>query len=184
MKWIRDNWAGFIAAVLFVGTVWAANYAVTHWGFTSVGFGLTAPAGVWFAGLAFTLRDIVHHSLGRAYVILCILLGAALSLLIEANATIPNGKVSIAVASAIAFLISEFADLSVYEPVRARGWLPAVLASNVVGLILDSALFIWLAFGWNAELFKGQCVGKAWMTLAAIAVLWGLRRIPGKPVTA
>lgn len=178
MNWIRSNWIGLTAAVLFVGTVWAANYAVTNWNFTSVGFGLSAPAGVWFAGLAFTLRDIVHHSLGRIHVILCILLGAALSLAIEASTTIPGGKVSIAVASAIAFLISEFADLSVYEPIRDRGWLPAVLASNVVGLVLDSALFIWLAFGWNSELVKGQIVGKAWMTVLAIALLATLRRWP------
>lgn len=175
---------GLVAAALFIATIWAANYAVTHWGFTSVGFGLTAPAGVWFAGLAFTLRDIVHRSLGRIAVIVCILIGAAFSLAIEASTSIPGGKVTIAVASAIAFLISEFADLSVYEPIRNRGWLPAVLASNVVGLVIDSFLFIWLAFGWNSELIKGQIVGKAWMTLAAIAVLWALRRIPGKPVTA
>lgn len=167
---------GWVAAALFVGTVYAANYAVTHWGFTSVGFGLMAPAGVWFAGLAFTLRDVVHRTLGRWVVIACILLGAVLSLLIEASASIPGGKVSIAVASAIAFTASEMADLSVYEPIRKRGWLPAVLASNIVGLVVDSVLFIWLAFGWQAELVKGQIVGKAWMTLAAILVLAVLQR--------
>ena len=60
---------GVIAAIAFVGTVYAANYAVEHWGFVSVGFGLMAPAGVYFAGLAFTLRDIVHRMLGRGAVI-------------------------------------------------------------------------------------------------------------------
>jgi uncharacterized PurR-regulated membrane protein YhhQ (DUF165 family) len=169
---------GLIAAALFVATVWAANYAVQHWGFTSVGFGLTAPAGVWFAGLAFTLRDVVHRSLGRLAVILAILVGAGLSLLIEANGHIPGGYVSIAVGSAIAFLISEFSDLSVYEPLRERGWLPAVVASNVVGFILDSVIFVTLVFSWNSHLIAGQIVGKAWMTLAAIPVIYGLRRIP------
>ena len=52
---------GIAAAVLFVLTVWLANYAVAHWGteipggthVVHVGFGLTAPSGVLFAGLAF-----------------------------------------------------------------------------------------------------------------------------------
>ena len=179
-----NKWIGLVAMALFIGTVWAANYAVAHWGFTSVGFGLTAPAGVWFAGLAFTLRDIVHRELGRFHVMLAILAGALLSLAIEADAKIPGGVVSIAVASAIAFLISEFADLSVYEPIRERGWLPAVVASNVVGLVIDSFLFVYLAFGWNWELIQGQIVGKAWMTLIALPVIYGLRKIPGRPVTA
>ena len=46
-----------------------------------------------------------------------------------------------------AFLVSELADLAVYEPIRKRGWLPAVVASNIVGICVDSALFLWLAFG-------------------------------------
>ena len=184
MKWLKQNWIGLAAAALFVGTVWAANYAVAHWGFTSVGFGLMAPAGVWFAGIAFTLRDVVHRELGRLAVIVAILLGAALSLAIEANDKIPGGVTSIAIASAIAFLISEFADLSVYEPIREKGWLPAVVASNVVGLVIDSFLFVYLAFGWNWELIQGQIVGKAWMTLIALPVIYGLRKIPGRPVTA
>jgi uncharacterized PurR-regulated membrane protein YhhQ (DUF165 family) len=169
---------GLLAAALFIGTVWAANYAVTHWGFTSVGFGLTAPAGVWFAGLAFTLRDIVHRMLGRVAVIACIFAGALLSILIEANTTIPGGHVSVAVASAIAFLISELSDLAVYEPLHEHGWTRAVVASNVVGFILDSIIFVTLAFGWNSELIKGQIVGKAWMTLAVLPVVWYLRRYP------
>jgi len=184
LSFLRKNWIGLLAAALFVGTVWAANYAVAHWGFTSVGFGLTAPAGVWFAGLAFTLRDVVHRELGRAYVIAAILIGAGLSILIEADTKIPGGHYSIAVASALAFLISEFADLSVYEPIREHGWLPALVASNIVGFVLDSILFVYLAFGWNSELIQGQIVGKAWMTLAALPVIYGLRKIPGRPVTA
>src|SRR5262245_50766826 len=129
---LRPRNLGFVAAALFIATVWAANYAVTHWGFTSVGFGLIAPAGVWFAGLAFTLRDVVHRTLGRWFVVACILAGAILSLAIEASTKIPGGYVSVAVGSAIAFLISELSDLAVYEPLEERGWTRAVIASNVV----------------------------------------------------
>jgi len=160
---------GIAAAVLFVLTVYFANLAVTHWGIVGVGFGLSAPAGVYFVGLAFTLRDITHRALGRWVVIGAILVGALLSYLIEANAQL-GGPVSLATASAIAFLASETADLAVYEPVRKRGWLPAVAASNVVGLFADSLLFLWLAFG-SLTFLWGQVVGKAWMTALAIALI-------------
>ena len=177
------KYIGIVSAVLFVGTVWAANYAVKHWGVVSVGFGLSAPAGVYFAGLAFTLRDIVHRALGRLAVVACILMGAVLSLLIEADATIPGGLVSIATASAIAFLLSESADMAVYEPIRERGWVPAVIASNVAGILVDSALFLWLAFG-SMSFFWGQVVGKSWMTLAALPIVYLLRRVPVRALPA
>lgn len=168
------RYIGWLAAAGFVATVWAANYAVEHWGVVGVGFGLVAPAGVYFVGLAFTLRDIVHRTLGRHVVVACILGGAALSYWLSDAITLPGGLVSLAVASGLAFLLSEAADLSVYEPLRKRGWLPAVAASNVVGLVVDSALFLWLAFG-SLAFFWGQAVGKAWMTLLALALLLALR---------
>lgn len=168
---------GIVAAILFVATVYAANYAVEHWGLVSVGFGLMAPAGVWFAGVAFTLRDIVHRTLGRWVVIGAILIGGLLSYVISDAVTLPGGLVSLAVASAIAFLVSEMLDLAVYEPIRSRGWLPAVVASNIVGLVTDSILFLWLAFG-SLAFLSGQVVGKAWMTLLAIALLALVWRLP------
>lgn len=166
---------GVLAAVLFIGTIFAANYALEHWGVVSVGFGLLAPAGVFFAGLAFTFRDVVHRTLGAHAVIAAIVIGAALSYWISDAVSIPGGHASIAVASGLAFLTSELADLAVYQPLRRRGWLRAVAASNVVGLVVDSVLFLWLAFG-SLEFLRGQIVGKAWMTLLAIAALAVLRR--------
>lgn len=165
---------GIAATILFVATVWAANWAVTNYGVVSVGFGLVAPAGVYFAGLAFTLRDTIHRTLGRWYVIGAILVGSGLAYFIEANAQIPGGVASIAVASAVAFLVSEFSDLAVYEPIRKRGWFPAVMASNVVGIAVDSALFLYLAFG-SLAFFKGQFVGKFWMTLLAVGLIAATR---------
>lgn len=167
---------GIVATVLFVGTVWAANWAVKKYGPVPVGFGLEAPAGVYFVGVAFTLRDIIHRTLGRYVVVGAILAGSLLAFFIEANVSIPGGVVSLAVASAIAFLASELADLTVYEPVRERGWLPAVVASNIAGILVDSALFLWLAFG-SLAFFRGQVVGKAWMTVAAVLLILAANRI-------
>jgi uncharacterized PurR-regulated membrane protein YhhQ (DUF165 family) len=157
---------GLVALAVFIGTILAANWAIVRFGVVPVGFGLMAPAGVYFAGLAFTARDLVHDGLGRRWVVVAILAGAALSALVSSR---------FALASAVAFLVSESADLVVYAPLRRRGWVRAVLASNVAGLVVDSALFLWLAFG-SLQFLAGQLVGKAWMTLLAIAVLGVLRR--------
>jgi len=152
---------GICAALAFVGTVVLANALIERYGAVPVGFGLMAPAGVYAAGLAFTLRDLTHTALGRSAVIAAILAGAALSWAIAP---------AFAVASGVAFLVSEAADLAVYEPIRRRSWLGAVALSNTAGLIVDSALFLWLAFGSLAYL-PGQLVGKAWMTALAIGAL-------------
>ncbi len=97
---------GVVAAALFIGTVWAANWAVQRYGVVNVGFGLEAPAGVYFVGLAFGLRDVTHHILGRATVIGCILVGAALSYWVSDVVTIPGGHLNLALASCLAFLVS------------------------------------------------------------------------------
>ena len=160
-------------AAAYLGTIIAANWAITRFGAVPVGFGLMAPAGVYFAGLAFTLRDLLHEAGGRAWVVLAILVGAALSFAVASPA--------LAVASAAAFGLSELADFAVYEPLHRRRWLVAVAASNVVGLVVDSALFLWLAFGTLAYL-PGQIAGKAWMTLLAVAILAVGRRVTRKAV--
>lgn len=165
---------GVAAAVLFVGTVWFANWLINRYGAVPVGFGLMAPAGVYAAGIAFTLRDIVHRTLGRSAVVGCILAGCALAFFLS-NGTIPGGRTSIAVASATAFLVSELADLSVYTPLEHRNFIGAVLASNLAGVVIDSAIFLWLALG-SLSLFWGQVVGKWWMTLAVLPLLFISRR--------
>jgi len=160
---------GAILFLAFIATVYGANWSLTEFGFVSVGFGLLAPAGVFFAGLAFTCRDLLHETAGRMWVLTAILIGALLSWSLE-----DAGR--IALASGVAFGISELADLSIYEPLRRRGWLRAVLASNVVGFTLDSILFLWIAFG-SLAYIEGQLLGKGYMTLAAIAALWSIHAV-------
>lgn len=162
---MRIKHLGLVTAALYIGTVFAANWAITHVGMVPVGFGLMAPAGVYFAGLAFSLRDLTHESLGRGAVLVAIIAGAVLSGWLSPQ---------LALASGAAFLVSELADFAVYTPLRERSWLGAVALSNTVGLTLDSVLFLWLAFG-SLDFLPGQIVGKAVMTILAI-VLLGLGR--------
>ncbi|MDK9719608.1 MAG: VUT family protein [Rhodospirillales bacterium] len=152
--------------IAYIAVIFLANWAIQTFHLAPVGFGLMAPAGVYFAGLAFTLRDLVQDRLGRNWTIGAILAGAALSYLIEPK---------FALASAAAFLVSELLDFAIYTPLKKRNWLTAVTVSNLAGLIADSALFLWLAFG-SIEFLPGQVVGKLWMTLAAVAMLGLIRR--------
>ncbi|WP_370360376.1 hypothetical protein [Shinella sumterensis] len=46
----------------------------------------------------------------------------------------------------------------------------AVFLSGVAGSIIDSAVFLWFAFG-SLEFIVGQVVGKAWMSLLVLAFL-------------
>lgn len=159
----------------YIGTIFGANWAIEHYGFVPVGFGLMAPAGVYFAGLAFTFRDFVHERYGVRGALIAIAIGAACSWFVSPV---------FALASAAAFTCSELADLAVYAPLRKRSWLGAVALSNTVGLVVDSALFLWLAFG-SLDYLAGQVVGKAWMTALAVVVLalWRLRDLPKRVVS-
>ncbi|MEJ2433502.1 MAG: hypothetical protein P8Y53_10180 [Pseudolabrys sp.] len=49
------------------------------------------------------------------------------------------------------------------------------MASSSVGLVVDSIVFLWLAFG-SLEFLEGQIIGKAWMVLLALPLIAWLRR--------
>lgn len=162
---------GWTCAALYAASVYLANWLLVHVGLVDVGFGLQAPAGVFAAGAALVLRDLVQRYLGRDVVIGAIVVGALVSL-----TTSP----SFALASATAFLLAELCDMAVYTPLERRGLVKAVFASNLVGMFVDSVIFLWLAFGSLAFLW-GQIVGKMEMTLLAIVILASLRRVLPEP---
>ena len=137
---------------------------VAPWG--PEGHPLMAPSGVLMIGLALVLRDLVQRRLGRSVAITAIVAGAALS-----GAVAPPHLI---VASAAAFLLSELADFAVYTPLQSRGLVLAVLASSVVGLVVDSVLFLWLAFG-SLDFLTGQILGKLWMVLLSLPFIHWIR---------
>jgi uncharacterized PurR-regulated membrane protein YhhQ (DUF165 family) len=155
-----------IYLLCYIGTIFGANWAITHFGIVPVGFGLMAPAGVYFVGLAFTFRDLAQNKLGPYWIMGGIVVGAGLSAILSP---------SLALASGVAFLCSEGADLAVYTPLREKHFLWAVGLSNTVGLVFDSVLFLWLAFH-SLAFLPGQIVGKAWMTVLALLVLYPIRK--------
>ena len=166
----------YLTAAAFIGTVYAANWALTTFGVLHVG-GIAFPAGVLFAGLGLVLRCALQELAGRLWVVAAILTGAALSYWLGASAQIPGGHVTIAVASACAFLFSEFADFSVYTPLRERTILGGLTLAQLAGAAVDSALFLWLALG-SLSLFWSQTFVKALVVLPAIALVTAYRLSP------
>lgn len=167
---------GAAALGAYVATVVLANYFIQHVGNVSfpggphtipVGFGYAAPSGVLWIGAALVLRDVVQRQLGKRVVLAAIAVAAVLS-----YAVAP----SLAWASACAFAASEVLDFVVYTPLRERDRIiAAVVASNTVGLLIDTFLFLWLAFH-SLDFWQGQVIGKAWMTLLAVVVLLAIGR--------
>lgn len=128
--------------------------------------GITAPSEVLAVGAALVLRDLVQRRLGLTWALLAVVLGAVLSGLAAPPA--------LALASIAAFAFSEISDLAVFTPLQRRGLVLAVAASSVVGLAIDSVLFLYLAFG-NLDFLVGQIIGKTWAVLAAVPLVHLLR---------
>jgi queuosine precursor transporter len=168
---------GVLCLLLFTLTIPAANWLIGHVGTTCVPngpclipvgpFGLKAPSAVLMIGAALVLRDLVQRRLGFVAGFAAIVIGAALSGLVAPP--------SIVLASASAFLLSELADLLVYTPLQRRRFVLVVVLSSIVGLIVDSVIFLYLAFG-SLDFLAGQIVGKTWMVLLAIPLVHWLRR--------
>ena len=151
--------------LFYMACIPAANLLVTHVGLIPVGFGLMAPAGVLVVGLAFTVRDLLQRVAGPWWALAAIAVGTALSFAV--------GDPAIALASAAAFGLSELVDMGIFTSLRSRP-LIAVGVSNAVALVVDSVVFLGLAFGSLAYL-PGQIVGKLLMTVLALVVLVPLR---------
>jgi len=166
---------GLVYLAGFIASIPLANWMIGHVGTVCVSGGLclvpvaphlSAPSGVLAVGAAFVLRDLVQRRLGKLWTLGAILLGAALSGLLAPPALV--------LASAVAFALSELADFAVYTPLQRKRLLTAVAASSVVGLCIDSIVFLYLAFG-SLDYLAGQIVGKTWMVLLSLPLIWWLR---------
>jgi uncharacterized PurR-regulated membrane protein YhhQ (DUF165 family) len=167
---------GVIFFMGFVACVPIANWLIGNVGTVCIPMGpclipvaprIDAPSGVLMIGLALVLRDLVQRRLGIAWAVGAIGIGTALS------ATF--APASLVIASTVGFLLSESADLVVFTPLQRRGLIMAVFLSSAVGLVVDSVVFLWLAFG-SLEFLSGQIIGKAWMVLVALPLISWLRK--------
>lgn len=167
----------YLTAAAFLLTIPLANWMIGNVGTTCVPGGpclvpvwpgILAPSGVLAIGAALVLRDAVHEHLGPRVALALIFAGAVLSTLVA--------PLELAAASGVAFLFSELANHFVYIPLRRRGLSIAVFGSSAAGAVVDSALFLFIAFG-SLEFLAGQVIGKAWAAVFAVAFLTARARL-------
>lgn len=177
---------GTVALLAFLLCIPLANWLIGHVGTVCVPAGpclvpvlpglpappLLAPSGVLAAGAALVLRDVVQRCLGAGWGLGAILAGSALSALLA--------PAPLVIASSLAFLLSEAADFAVYTPLQRRRLLLAVILSSGIGLVVDSVIFLWLAFG-SLDFLEGQIAGKAWAVLFSVPLIRWLRRVAPTP---
>jgi uncharacterized PurR-regulated membrane protein YhhQ (DUF165 family) len=178
---------GVLAALVYVGTVVAANYAIGHWGTQAfphgphtipVGFGYTAPSGVLFVSLALVTRDLVQWAMGRPAKPRLRDVAAMPALIgIAAGVSFGVSAAAVATASAVAFGCSELLDFALFTWVAPR-WGRAVLAGGLAGAVADSLIFLYVAFG-SLNFWQGQVLGKSYGIVLAAAVIAARRaRLP------
>jgi hypothetical protein len=163
-------------------------------------FGLTAPGGVFIYALTFTLIDLVNARLGRAGArrvvyaafLANILLALYTALIIripapdwfgaqDAFAAVLGSTPRIVAASLAAYLASSLIDIEIFafweERVGGPPWV-RVIVSNAVSTLVDSVLFVILAFGGVMPLLTlilGQYAIKMAVTLVSVPLIYAAR---------
>lgn len=141
---MKLTWA-FLYLFFIVLSNWlASTFGLVHF------LGLVVPAGAFVVGLTFTVRDRVQIYWGKNGCWVWMLVGTGLSALFSPG---------LAVASGVAFFISETVDWLVFTWVGGS-FRKRVVLSNITSIPLDSLVFVPLVFGWNTPAIIGQSVVK------------------------
>lgn len=181
------SWTVVIIAALFIAAAASSNWAIANLGKDNgpgaphtipIGWGLEAPSGVVLIGAMITLRDALHERIR--------LRGTLVVIVVAALVSATFAPASIAFASGLTLLVAETTDALVYQRLRRRGWLTAATASNAVSAVVDSALFLLLAFGFESARHGtwALTLGKVEASIATLAVLAFATRLfrgPGHP---
>ena len=167
----------FLAAS-FLGLVILANWLASRYT-VSVGFGRSAPAGVFCIGAVLVLRDWLQQLYGLARTMPLVYLAGLASWAIG-DAAGWTSLEKIAIASVVAFTVSETVEAIVFTPIRKRNLTFGVALSATVGNALDSYLFLAIAFG-SQVFFLGQFIGKSEMIAVGTVLTLARRRLLPAP---
>jgi hypothetical protein len=158
---------------VFLGAIVAANLITTHYGVSAVyyvAFGLI--------GLDLITRDRLADFWGTTRWLkmgLLILTGGAISYYLNRNAA------TIAVASTIAFASSEVSEAVLYHVLRRRPWAERAPRAAILAAVVDSVVFISIAFGFTFEVVFLQVCCKI---AGATAWTWVVARFLPPPSMA
>jgi uncharacterized PurR-regulated membrane protein YhhQ (DUF165 family) len=129
----------FIITVLYVICVVLANMTA-H---IIVDFGITFALGTVLFGATFTLRDMMHDTIGKKKTFYVILVTILINIFLV---TLGAFDFRILIASVVAFYVSSVIDTEIYQRFIHKVWHLRVIYSNVVSIPVDTILFTLIAF--------------------------------------
>lgn len=154
-------------SIAYVAIIPLTNWLFSHvgvmpiWGTQYVFHPLSFLVGLWLV-----LRDFSHKELGDRMIFVPVLLGMA--------ASFYSADQRIAVASAVAFMVSECVDYAIYRWTN-RPLAQRVLLSSAAGVPIDSLLFSGIAFGLasiNPVTFGIMLVAKMLGAMIVAGFIW------------
>ena len=163
---------GLLFLVLFCLTIPGADYLTMHVGYVCepdgpckvpIAPGIMSTSGAFAIGFTFVLRDFIQRRFGVAVSACAVVMGAALAGFLAPPALV--------VASGVGILVAGFVDLLVYTLLVRKNFVTAVVVSSVISSVVDSAIFLWLAFS-SLDLLMGQTLAKTWVILAVLPLTW------------
>lgn len=154
--------------LLYILCTMLANILAARWT-VKLPLGLYVPSGVFMIAPIFSLRDAIHERFGRRVAYISIVVSSVLSLLYSvAVGSSPLSRITFA--SFIAFVFNESVDTEIYHKLRNRSVIAAIIFSNAVSSMIDSVLFIWVAFGLLPNMIAGQYIVK--MFISTLVGIW------------
>jgi len=138
-----------IYVMLYLLSIIFANLLVHWFGIVTIGW-LMFPAGAVVVGLTFSFRDFVQREYGKWNCWIWMVIASIITYLFNQE---------IAVASVSAFLVSESVDWLMFTIMKGS-FNKRIIVSNLIGIPLDSIIFVWLAFGLNFQAILGQTIIK------------------------
>lgn len=161
-----------IWVISYVFFIVLADILAARW-IVPLPFGLAVPAGVFAIAPIFTIRDQIHEKYGKRGAYIAVLVASLIAWGVAA--IMGNGLLArITLASLFAFFTNELLDTEIYHRLRKRSKLQGIIGSNTVSSLVDSVVFIWIAFGFVWQLMLGQYIVK--MIISIIMGIWITRK--------
>jgi hypothetical protein len=164
-----------IAALVavFLAAIVVANLTLTHWGPSAI-----IPNAFFLIGLDLVTRDRIADLTGTKrwqFMLPLIAVGGALSYWLNRDAA------QIALASVVAFSCAELGEAVFYHFLRKRPWIERAPKAATVGAVIDSLLFITIAFGFSFSTSFAQFAAKV---AGAVVWTWAIARFMPPPSMA
>ena len=138
-------------SIIYIATVVLINMAFTYIQPVVLFDGTIWSVGSILAGLVFVVRDYAQREVGHKFVLLLMIVAAALSYLMA--------DPFVAMASLTAFAISELSDYLVFT-FKKGNFKQKVIWSSVVGVPIDTIVFLTIISSLSWFSFVVMCISK------------------------